>query len=387
MFNSSASLISVVLSFILMSSTLAEEASNIEAFLDSDLDGIQDSEDAYPYNENLSQPNIFNNCSAQNPICSINTETFNSVELTLYNNSSYVVTMDLEYESTNIQSIKALVGTFTIPPQESLTALKMSVINEDDYWELNWTYSYQRGDFNANHTGDFIYMLPYLKGESYLVSQSYNDDFSHKTGANQYAVDFVMDEGTLILAARAGKVVQVIEKYIRSGTNSYFLDKANVVVIEQDDGTHAEYAHIERYGAIVEVGDRVEAGQKIALSGNTGYSTGPHLHFTITSPLDGKSKTSHPFIVQSNDALITEPVKGTFYTSTNELYAQETAEESLIGNIDNITPDLSSGSSSGSSSGGGAFYWPYLFSLLLIMNRKYSLYSQYKTKLHVPPNN
>lgn len=374
MLNSNTTLTSVILSFFLMSSVIADESSSLDAFLDSDLDGIQDSEDAYPHNKDLSQAKVHDDCSVQNLICSIYKETFNSVELTIYNNSSSVVTMDLEYESTNIRSTKEIVGTFTIQPKKSMIALQVSAINEDDYWELNWTYWYQQGDYTASHMDDFIYMLPYLNGESYLVSQSYHGDFSHKTGANQYAIDFAMNEGTPILAARGGKVVKVVEKFIRSGTNSYFLDKANIVIIEQEDGTHAEYAHIQRNGAYVEEGDHVEAGQKIALSGNTGFSTGPHLHFAITSPLDGKSKTSYPIIVQSNGTLITEPIKGSFYTSENELYIKPTIE-----NNDNVTtPSLSSGTSSGSSSGGGVIYWPYLFALLLIVHRKRPLNNQLK---------
>lgn len=377
MLNSSTTLFSFILSFFLLSPTFAEATSNTDSFIDSDLDGVQDSEDAYPFNEDLSQPKVRNDCLELHPICSTFQETFNSSELTLHNNSSYIVTVDFEYEVTNLQSTSELTDTFTIQPQESLAALKTSVINEDDYWELTWSYSYQLGDYTSNHAGDFIYELPYLKGDSYLVSQSYHGDFSHKTGANQYAVDFAMKEGTPILAARAGEVVQVIENYIGNGTNSYYFDKANVVVIQQDDGTHAEYVHIQRNGAFVEIGDKVEVGEKIALSGNTGYSTGPHLHFAITSPINGKSKTSHPFIMKSTEGLITEPAEDTFYTSSNELYIKQAIENNA-----NTPPRLSNGSNSGSSSGGGVFYWPYLVTLILIMMRKLPINNNLKTKHH-----
>jgi murein DD-endopeptidase MepM/ murein hydrolase activator NlpD len=56
----------------------------------------------------------------------------------------------------------------------------------------------------------------------------------------------------------------------------------NVVVIEHADGTFARYYHLTRDGALVAVGDAVAQGEKIALSGNSGASAGPHLHFDVT---------------------------------------------------------------------------------------------------------
>ena len=57
--------------------------------------------------------------------------------------------------------------------------------------------------------------------------------------------------------------------------------RANFIRILHDDGTMALYAHLRSEGALVRVGQRVRAGQQIGLSGNTGFTTGPHLHFVI----------------------------------------------------------------------------------------------------------
>ena len=58
-------------------------------------------------------------------------------------------------------------------------------------------------------------------------------------------------------------------------------DRANNIRIVHSDGTMAVYAHLELESAHVQVGDRVRAGQLLALSGDTGYTSGPHLHFCV----------------------------------------------------------------------------------------------------------
>ena len=64
---------------------------------------------------------------------------------------------------------------------------------------------------------------------------------------------------------------------------------ANYVTIGHDDGSQAVYVHLQMNGALVELGDWVTTGEVIGLSGNTGFSTGPHLHFKVSqqkSPAD-----------------------------------------------------------------------------------------------------
>ncbi|MGW1077920.1 M23 family metallopeptidase [Streptomyces sp. NPDC002537] len=91
-------------------------------------------------------------------------------------------------------------------------------------------------------------------------------------------VDFPAPVGTPVSAAGGGTVVKAGPRGAGDG-KAY----GNAIVIKHASGTYSQYAHLLRVD--VRVGDTVRAGQRIALSGNTGNTSGPHLHFEIrTSP-------------------------------------------------------------------------------------------------------
>ena len=70
-------------------------------------------------------------------------------------------------------------------------------------------------------------------------------------------------------------------RHFKTGLSLQNMDEANFVQILHDDGTHAIYAHLQLDTVRVKVGQRVARGEYIANSGNTGFSSGPHLHFVV----------------------------------------------------------------------------------------------------------
>jgi murein DD-endopeptidase MepM/ murein hydrolase activator NlpD len=124
----------------------------------------------------------------------------------------------------------------------------------------------------------FVYSLPYETCIAPLIVQGYFGKFSHK---ERVALDFKMKIGTKILAARGGIVVRVKEDGDKGGWNKKYRPYGNMIVIEHADSSRAGYWHLQKNGALVNVGDTVEQGQVIGMSGKTGYTAFPHLHFLV----------------------------------------------------------------------------------------------------------
>lgn len=140
------------------------------------------------------------------------------------------------------------------------------------------------GDINARHAPETIYQLPFRSGASYRISQAPGGPVStHTTPESEYAVDIPMPEGTPILAARAGTVIETRSLETSGKQTPDMLTKANVVRILHSDGTIAIYAHLAHSSIQVFPGQAVTSGQQIAQAGSTGYSSGPHLHFAVQS--------------------------------------------------------------------------------------------------------
>ena len=121
------------------------------------------------------------------------------------------------------------------------------------------------------------YILPFRPSRKIKICPA---PFHKEIGA-PHAVDFSMPEGTSVLAARAGVVIDCESHYGRNYTDKRFTGRCNFSEIRHEDGETSLYAHLKRRSLKVKKGDRVTAGQVIALSGQTGYATYPHLHFGV----------------------------------------------------------------------------------------------------------
>jgi murein DD-endopeptidase MepM/ murein hydrolase activator NlpD len=171
------------------------------------------------------------------------------------------------------------------------------------------------GDKDANHDDELLYRFPYADEKSYRVLQGYGSRFSH-TGFEKYAIDFKMDVGTPVHAARSGVVARVVESNEKGCWDDGCGKFANYVVVLHDDGTTGEYYHLKKDGALIDVGERVVAGQKIALSGNTGHTTMPHLHFAVYRAASWGNTQSIPVRFMSSGGVVSAPRSGRRYAAT-----------------------------------------------------------------------
>jgi murein DD-endopeptidase MepM/ murein hydrolase activator NlpD len=122
-----------------------------------------------------------------------------------------------------------------------------------------------------------LYSLPFTVGDGYTLTQGNCGGASH-TGRFSYAFDFAMPVGTPIVAARDG-VVFTLRADRPDGTGR--VGDENFVIVEHPDGEFSRYIHLRRAGVLVQRGDVVRQGDTIALSGHSGRSAFPHLHFDV----------------------------------------------------------------------------------------------------------
>lgn len=120
------------------------------------------------------------------------------------------------------------------------------------------------------------YVLPFPVGTSYFVNQANCSGFGHRDYW-LFGYDFTMDIGTIVTAARGGRVGWAID-----GCPDGNRTCTNLVTIIHDDGTVALYSHLTINNLRVKTGDMVKAGDTIGKSGDTGNTGGlPHLHFSV----------------------------------------------------------------------------------------------------------
>jgi hypothetical protein len=169
------------------------------------------------------------------------------------------------------------------------------------------------GDPRAEAT-PYAYRLPFAR-DAFSVLQGFHGTFSHR-GSNEYAVDFDCPVATHVVAARPGIVVASNAAAQGSGTTPEFLEyrRTNFVLVLHEDGTLGEYMHLSPSGVLVRPGERVERGRELALSGNTGFSSVPHLHFQVmTAADDGIAARSFPFDLAVAPKRTEAPVQGHTY--------------------------------------------------------------------------
>lgn len=198
----------------------------------------------------------------------------------------------------------------TVPPDTSkvLVGSKVharAVSSNQSVRNANINVAFFKGDPKAEITPDttlFLFPFPLSDGTNneFVVDQppsggtgsGGNSTHVGSDPVNTFAVDFRMPSGTDVFAMRDGVVVNAVESNPDLPVNASGVStpaptdadkaKANVVRVRHADGTFAEYVHLKKDSVGVAVGDKVTAGStKLGQSGNSGFSTGPHLHVVV----------------------------------------------------------------------------------------------------------
>jgi murein DD-endopeptidase MepM/ murein hydrolase activator NlpD len=138
------------------------------------------------------------------------------------------------------------------------------------------TMDLKNGKFKEDSS--HIYQLPFKNKKKVFLIQAYESKMSH---VGERALDFKIKKGTAICAARDGIVSAMRKDSNKGGLKPENLSDGNYVSIQHEDGSVAHYWHLQKEGVLVNAGDTVKAGQPIGISGNTGYSAFPHLHFEV----------------------------------------------------------------------------------------------------------
>lgn len=221
----------------------------------------------------------------------------------------------------NMRSSPSFPCTFDITEKKYPSAKTLTLVTGQQYisgtaFHYDWKYTWRIGARGGRADGT-VYVLPFQKGTSHVVAQGYGGSESHFAGTDkEFAIDFKMPVGTTIRAARAGQVIATkADSNVGGKDPEQFRHAANYIMIRHSDGTYGSYQHLQQNGVLVRLGQMVKAGDVIGLSGNTGMSTGPHLHFEVFVPVDSKNAKTIPVRFQTSTGIQERLQQGGTYTN------------------------------------------------------------------------
>lgn len=190
-------------------------------------------------------------------------------------------------EETMIQPQEKIDNFVKVP--RNILESDSAKINLNDYFTFKVAYGNPK---TVRPNNAYKYLLPY-KPKRKLIQGNFGN-FSHDHEGSYHAFDFGTKIGDTIYAAREGKVISMKEDSKKYGRTRKYSKYANFIVVQHDDGTTAYYYHLNFNGVLIENGDTVQRGQAIGISGMTGFTTVPHLHFVVRKPTEDRGNISIP---------------------------------------------------------------------------------------------
>ena len=202
-------------------------------------------------------------------------------------------------ERENVSSDPELPARMVVVADARTAVLRIWPTKRNQIFSYGYSYRYCFGDPAAQHRPTRPYRPPFRTGEVFHISQAFHGPHTHKDPQSEYAIDIAMPVGTPVCAAREGVVMDIAHDFFRGGTDrEEYLRRANFIRILHEDGTMGLYAHLALETIRARIGTRVSAGEIIAESGNTGFSSGPHLHFAVLKNT-GMELVSLPFKIEN----------------------------------------------------------------------------------------
>jgi murein DD-endopeptidase MepM/ murein hydrolase activator NlpD len=203
-------------------------------------------------------------------------------EYSFMNNIWGPVELELNlHDAENVTPDPPLPARIVLAGQAEKRLLKIKATDPAKGFSFRLSYRQMIGPPINVLPAEVDYFPPFPLGLQFPISQGFDNDVTHSKPPNQYAVDIVMPIGTPILAARGGMVMDMEDDFHGAAQQERFLARSNQIRILHADGTMAVYAHLQPNSLRVRLGAKINRGQWIANSGNTGFSNGPHLHFVI----------------------------------------------------------------------------------------------------------
>ena len=234
----------------------------------------------------------------------------NQIEVAFVNHNIYPITLRVKAKYKNLKPLQKPLNEFVIAANKTLHYATLKVLDGGSFYSYSWSWT--MGSKEAKHDDSYIYSLPYEKGTSHMVSQGYNGSKTHK-GSSAYSIDFVMPVGTKVYASREGLVVKTKSNSDVGGYERKYASSGNYVRVMHSDGTFGIYYHLRYKGVLVHVGDKIKKGELLGYSGNTGYTSGPHLHFSVFRATSASTRVTIPTKILTSEGLLNAPVQRHYY--------------------------------------------------------------------------